>query len=156
MVHVLDTSSFKVLSHYYSAHFPSVWEGIDLLVAEKKLIAVSEVFQELQKGGNKQFILDWATENKKIFLPPTNVESSFIADIFAIKKFQDLIGLKARGQATPIADPFIIASAKIRKGCVVTEEVDKPNSAKIPTICKHFNIDCTNIEGLMKREQWEF
>lgn len=156
MVYVLDTSSFRVLGHYFPDHFPTVWNRIDLLVSENKLISVREVFEELKNAGNRQFILDWAENNRGIFLRPTQQEALFISKIFSVQKFQELVTVKARGRATPVADPFIIACAKIKNGCVITEEAFKPNSGKIPNVCEHFGIDCTNIEGLMKKERWQF
>ncbi len=80
----------------------------------------------------------------------------FISQIFSVQHFQNLVGKKQRLKGTPVADPFIIACAKIKNGCVITEEAFKPNAAKIPNICKYFNVDCTNVEGLMQREGWRF
>lgn len=54
------------------------------------------------------------------------------------------------------ADPFLIAKAKIMDCTVVTEESFKPTSAKIPNICKHFNVKCINLEGFMELEKWKF
>jgi hypothetical protein len=56
----------------------------------------------------------------------------------------------------PVADPFVIACAKIRGGTVVTEERLKPNAARIPNICQHFGIPCTNLEGFMQLMGWNF
>jgi hypothetical protein len=80
----------------------------------------------------------------------------FIAEIFSIKNFRNLVSEKAILKGNPVADPFIIACAKIRSGCVVTEEAFKPNAPKIPTVCQHFSIDCTNVQVLMEREGWKF
>jgi hypothetical protein len=44
-----------------------------------------------------------------------------------------------------------IASARVRGGCVVTEEANKPNAAKIPNVCEHFGIHWTNVEGFWKQ-----
>ena len=56
----------------------------------------------------------------------------------------------------PCADPFIIAFPEIINGCVVTEEKEKPNAPNIPNVCEHFNIECTNLQGFMEREDWKF
>lgn len=145
MVYIFDTSSFKVLGNYFPKSFPTVWQKIDLLVSEGKLKSVREVLKEVEYGNNKQ-----------IFLPPTAQETLFIAEIFSIRNFKDLVSEKARLQGKPVADPFIIACAKIKNGCVITEEALKPNAPKIPTVCQHFSIDCTNVQGLMEREGWQF
>jgi hypothetical protein len=55
-----------------------------------------------------------------------------------------------------VADPFVIACAKIHDGTVVTEEQFKPNAAKIPNVCQHFNIPCVDLEGFMKQQAWSF
>ena len=55
-----------------------------------------------------------------------------------------------------MADPFVIARAKILSGCVVTEEKFKEGAAKIPNICKHFNIECIELKDFMVRQEWQF
>ena len=32
----------------------------------------------------------------------------------------------------------------------------KKNAAKIPNVCEHFGVHCTNVEGFMERESWTF
>lgn len=155
MIYVFDTNSFRVLSHYFPEIFPTVWENINLMVSNGNFISVREVYNELERG-SPSFIIDWAKENKKIFFTPTQNEMIFVSQIFAVPHFQNLVTKKQRLKGTPVADPFMIAAAKVKKGCVVTEEVLKPNAAKIPNVCQHFNIDCTNIQGFMKREDWKF
>lgn len=156
MVYVFDTSSFRVFGHYFPHRFPTIWDNINALVDEKRLISVREVFNELNAGGNRPFLLDWIKSNKKIFLIPTQEEMIFVREIFSIPHFQNLVLQKQRLKGTPVADPFIIASAKVKHGCVVTEETRKPTAAKIPNICEHFGIDWTNVEGFMEKEGWEF
>jgi len=156
MVYVFDTSSFRVFGHYFPHRFPTIWDNFNTLVTEARLISVREVFNELNAGGNKPFILDWIKVNKKIFLMPTQEEMIFVSEIFSIPHFQNLVSQKQRLKGTPVADPFIIACAKEKNGCVVTEETMKLNAARIPNICKHFYIDCINVEGFMEREAWEF
>ena len=56
----------------------------------------------------------------------------------------------------PVADPFVIARAKISGACVVTQEKKTDNAAKIPNVCDHFGIRCINLEGFMEKESWKF
>ena len=81
---------------------------------------------------------------------------NFVNSIFQIPHFQYLVSAKQRLKGNPVADPFVIAAARIKEGCVVTEEDKKKNSARIPNICDHFNIPCTNVEGFMEMENWKF
>ncbi len=52
--------------------------------------------------------------------------------------------------------PYIIARAKIEKASVVTMEKYKDNAAKIPNICKRFNVPCFTLEEFMAEEKWKF
>lgn len=157
MLYVFDTNSFTVLRHYFPDHFPSVWEKIGLLVFQEQFISVLEVFRELEAGGNRHpFIFEWIKENRRIFFEPTTDEMIFISEIFKIKKFQELVNQKQRLKSSPVADPFVIACARVRGGYVVTEEVFKENSGKIPNVFEHFQIDYTNVQGFMNREGWKF
>lgn len=70
--------------------------------------------------------------------------------------FQNLVTERNRLTGRPIADPFVIALAEAINGCVVTQEKEKPNAAKIPNVCDHFDIECTNLQGFMEREGWKF
>ena len=101
-------------------------------------------------------IWPWAQENKQIFEPPTDDETAFVVQIFSVAHFQALIGGKQILQGRPVADPFLIASAGVRKGCVVTEEEWKKNAGKIPNVCEHFKVECTNVEGFLNFNKWTF
>ncbi len=156
MIYVFDTSSLNILKDYYPERFPSFWVKFDKLVTEGIVVSVSEVFVELEGKVDRRHIQEWITTNRKIFLPPTPEESLFISEIFAVPHFQYLIKPKYLLTSTAIADPFVIASAKVKQGCVVTEEEIKDNGAKIPNVCKHFGVECENLEGFLKRQNWQF
>jgi Domain of unknown function (DUF4411) len=50
------------------------------------------------------------------------------------------------------ADPFIIARAAVENRTVVTMELFKQNAARIPNICRHFNVRCMTLEEFMVAE----
>lgn len=156
MIYVFDTSSFRVLRNFYPARFPSFWDGFNPLVAQGDVVSVREVRRELELLLDKPHLREWVTNHESLFLQPSSEEMGFVAKIFAIPHFQGLIGEKQRLNGSPVADPFVIASAKVRRGCVVNEERLRPNAAKIPNVCQHFGIQCTNLEGFMQRLGWSF
>ena len=156
MIYVFDTSAFIVLKHYFPARFPSLWAGLDKLVASGEVVSVREVLNELSSYNDADFIQVWATNNKGIFAKPTNPELTVVQQILAVPHFQALIGKTALLKGTPVADPFVIAAASIAKGTVVTQEKLKENAAKIPNVCKHFNVTCTDLEGFMTAQGWSF
>lgn len=165
MIYVFDTSSIRSLQHFYPRVFKSIWDGLDYLVSEQRLISTREVFNELERQAVSEEVLKWARDNKALFTTPSAAELQFVATIFQIKHFQSLIGVQQRLKGTPVADPFVIACAKINKGTVVTEEgwlrpskslTPKSNAAKIPNVCAHFKVPCVDLEAFMQQQGWEF
>jgi hypothetical protein len=156
MIYVFDTSSLIVLKNFYPVTFPTLWSQFNQLVADGKVISVREVKRELSDRNDSDVIEDWARDNTSIFLTPSVQESSYVREIFSVAHFQSLVSEKARLKGTPVADPFVIALAAVRSATVVTEERLKPNAAKIPNICQHFGVSCTNLEGFMSQQNWSF
>lgn len=165
MSYVFDTSSLRSLQHFYPRVFKSIWDGLDELVARQELISTREVFNELERQAVSDEVLKWAKHHKAMFSTPTGAELLFVAEIFKIKHFQGLIGAQQRLKGTPVADPFVIACARINQATVVTEEgwqrggkslALKPNAAKIPNVCAHFKIPCVDLEEFMHQQGWTF
>jgi hypothetical protein len=156
MIYVFDTSSFSELKHFYPGVFKSIWAGFDDLVQQQRLISTREVWNEIQRGNADQHTNTWLKGRKEIFTTPDGVELQFVTKIFQVRHFQGLIGEQQRLKGTPVADPFVIACAKIRNGIVVTEERLKPNAAKIPNVCEHFGIPCVDLETFMHQQDWSF
>jgi hypothetical protein len=156
MIYVFDSSSFIVLSHYFPERFPSFWKRFDELVSKQRIISVREAYKELDVGVSKPHLRDWITVNKQIFVPPTAEETEFVREIFSVPHYQQLVKPKQRLTSNPVADPFVIAAAKMRNCCVVTEEAKKDNAARIPNVCEHFGVSFLGLEGMMEHENWEF
>lgn len=156
MIYVFDTSSIRSLQHFYPSVFKTIWGGLDTLIQQQNLISTREVWNELERQNVSADVLAWAKQNKQIFTTPAAAELQFVAQIFQIKHFQSLIGEQQRLKGTPVADPFVIACAKIKGGTVVTEERLKPTAAKIPNVCQHFNVPCIDLERFMQQQDWAF
>jgi len=150
MKYVFDSDSLiNLFRHYYPERFPTLWEQFDALVLKGKLISVREVFNEI--GSSEDSLGTWAKEQKNIlFLESTVEELKFVSEIFQVLHFQAMIRKQERLKGKPVADPFVIARAKISGACVVTQEKKTENAAKIPNVCDHFGIRCINLEGFME------
>jgi hypothetical protein len=155
MIYVFDTGAFIRLNSYYPDVFPGFWQKFDQTVAAGDIVSTREVLRELDRE-DPDHVLVWAKRNMEVFTTPTADETSFVGRILAVQHFQQIIGTKARLTGTPVADPFVIACAACRGGTVVTEEKEKPNSAKIPNVCVHFGVDCMNLERFMRAIGWSF
>ena len=156
MSYVFDTSSFSVFQNYYPSQFPGLWRRLDSEVQGGRIISVREVRRELESLNRAKHLDNWITANREIFAPSSEEEMAFVAEIFQVQHFEQIVRRKQLLEGTPVADPFVIAAAKVRQWCVVTQESSKPNAAGIPNVCNHFQLDCTNLEGFMTRESWVF
>lgn len=156
MVFVFDTNSLEVLGNYYPERFPTFWEKFETAVESGEVISVREVYSEIERLKRNQQLWNWIQGHREMFVTPTAEETQFVREIFKVQHFQNLVGATQRLRGWPVADPFIIAVAQVRTGCVVTEEMYKPNAAKIPNVCSHFNIEWTNVEGFLARKGWRF
>ncbi|MGH8557308.1 MAG: PIN domain-containing protein [Methylococcales bacterium] len=165
MIYVFDTSSIRTVQHFYPRVFKTIWDGLDKLVEQHSLISTREAFNELERQAVSDDVLKWTKKHKFLFTTPTGPELQFVAEIFTVKHFQGLIGTQQRLKGTPVADPFVIACARINKGTVVTDEgwqhpgnplMLKPNAAKIPNVCAHFKIPCNDLEEFMHQQGWTF
>jgi hypothetical protein len=155
-MYVLDTSPLLILfKSYYRARFPRLWERFDGLVADRRVVSTREVLRECTDGPVDSLRL-WAEGQGHFFHVPVAAEAQFVAQIYAVRHFQQNIEQKKLLKGGRNADPFVIAKAAIEGRCVVTMEELKPNSAKIPNICAHFGVECVTLEQFMEREGWQF
>lgn len=155
MIYVFDSSSLiHLFRYYYLERFPTLWENFDNLATNGSIISVREVQKEIE--GQEDRLSVWSKNRQDFFSFPTSDEFDFVSKIFEVKHFQSLIRKKEQYQGKPVADPFVIAKAYLIEGCVITQESSKPNAAKIPNVCTHFNIACVNIEKFMENESWTF
>lgn len=83
-------------------------------------------------------------------MPINDIIMLFVQEIFKVEHFQIIISRKNLLSGKPVADPFVIAKAKVIDGTVVTNESYKPHGAKIPNICEYFNVKCANLEKFME------
>ena len=156
MRYVFDSDSLiDLFRHYYPERFPTLWEKFDVLVSAGKLLSVREVFNEI--GSKEDSLANWAKQNTNIlFLESTTEELKFVSEIFQVRHFQAMIRKQERLKGKPVADPFVIARAKISGACVVTQEKNTEKASKIPNVCEYFKIPCINLEGFMEKENWTF
>lgn len=157
--YVLDDNTIsQIYLAFYKDRFPSFWRRFDDLVVSGRATSVRAVELELNRLPKVSFAVpELKRLNRDFFSTPTSDEQNFVARIFEVPHFHNLINAKAKQTGREVADPYIIAKAGASMDmCVVTEEKFSPNAAKIPNVCDRFDVDCINLEGLMQREGWQF
>jgi hypothetical protein len=124
-------------------------------VADGRIISTREVRRECVDGP-VETLRDWAGEREEFFHIPGAAEGAFVGQIYGVVHFQQNIEQRKLLRGGRNADPIVIAKAASEGRGVVTMEEFKPNGAKIPNICRHFEVECLSLEEFMEREGWEF
>ncbi len=157
MIYVLDASALRVMKNYYPGTFQSFWENLGELVAAGRVTSTLQVMKEILAQSVSSFISDWVGSHEAIFTVPTTREMAFVREIFKVPHFRGLVEKKSLLTGGPAADAWVIARAQaLDGGCVVSQELPKPHSSKIPTVCAAFSIPCCTVEEWMKAEGWVF
>lgn len=155
-MYVFDTSPLSTLfKNYYPGRFPTLWERFDALVANDSIVSTREVLREAEDGPVEALRL-WTVDHHDLFHIPNAAEGAYVAQIYGVGHFQQNIEQQKLLKGGRNADPFVIAKAAVEGRCVVTMELFKPNSAKIPNICGHFGVQCLTLEQFMEQEGWQF
>ena|SRR5579871_1082688 len=153
MAYCIDTSAILDgwVRYYPRDVFPTLWEKLEELIGLGRLVAPDEVLRELSKNDDE--LHEWARLQIGLFCPLE--EEIQIATAEILGAFPKLVN-NERNRS--VADPFVIAVAKVRKLSVVTGEKRKGNLArpKIPDVCEVYGIKCLTFLDLMKTEGWKF
>ena len=154
--YIFDTNVFRSLGFYYPNRFPTIWEKINELTSLNLLRSVKEVQREIESNCPSGHVLDWVKTHHHIFMRPTEEELKIISEIFKKEQFRGLIRKSNILKGLPVADPFIVAAAKVYFACVITQESLKTGGARIPTLCKELEIDCRDLEGFLELEDLKY
>jgi hypothetical protein len=155
-VYIFDTNVFRSLGYYYPNRFPTIWKRINELSEIGLIRSVREAQREIELNCPFKHILDWVSEHHSIFMKPSDEELKIVAEIFKKNQFRGLIRKSNILKGLPVADPFIVAAAKVYCACVITQESLKAGGARIPTLCNELDIDCNDLEGFLELENLEY
>ncbi len=131
-------------------HFPALWERMDALVAEQRLLIIEEVLEELRK--RKSAARTWCESHPDahVGIETVDAEADEIAEKFPF------LTKPGRGRA----DGWVIALAKKYRLTVVTNE--KPTGSrqdrrpKIPDVCALMGIPVLQMQHIARVEGWRF
>jgi hypothetical protein len=158
-VYCADASSLiKLKQDFRGSVFPTLWERVEKLIQDGKLIAANEVLEEIKKD---DVLGPWAKKNKKMFRKLDQKQVELATEVAT--QFSELA---KPGRFGPAADPFVVALARAEcqassgsllataSQCVVVTEERGPN--KIPGACKHYGVKCLTLIDLFEHEGWKF
>lgn len=160
LIYSMDTSGWTSLKRGYPAgSFPSLWQKVDYLAKNNRLISPDQVYAELEKQDDE--LLKWAKLHKEIFLKLDDEQVAVGLQIVA-----DYPSLVNSLKQTPDADPFVISLAIVQRKrstllgdeCIVVsaEKRGSPQKYKIPDVCAHLDIRHFTVLDVIAEEGWTF
>ena len=136
--YVIDACSLIEAAHNYNmkkSAFAHIWEAFDKEIANGNLLSSIEIYEELKDDD----LAEWAKLHKEAFLPLTKEVQDKTKEI--LEKYPNIIKLRSRKNSN--GDPFLIATALVVEGVVVTNEGTKNNG--IPSVCQGLGIEYMNL-----------
>jgi hypothetical protein len=149
---VWDTSALIAawVERYPPDILPPLWDKVAGAIRQGEMIAPEEVERELKSRSTdlREFLL-----RQNGFFVPT--DAAVLTEVSAILSIhQKLVMARKRASA---ADPFVIATARLRGGAVVTEEGrGSPAKPKITDVCEAYGIRCVGLLDAIRLMGWRF
>jgi hypothetical protein len=147
----IDSSGVLDLFRYYPPDvFPTIWAQMETAVGNKAILAIDEVYRELEKKDDIAF--QWLKARRTIVIDLETTIQQRVAALLAVHpRLADTRKNRSSG------DPFVIALAQVRGLSVVTGEkpsgiLAKPN---IPDVCAALKIPWMNVLAMFRQEGWK-
>lgn len=157
MIFFLDSSVFiEGRKNYYAPDICSAfWRWLSAECSSNPNIrSIQDVLDEL-KAGNDDLPMWVQTRLPKDFFMPTTRDVDIVNER---RRMQDALECRTDLKSAKLrnflakADLWLIAAAKIKDGCVVTNERAKPGqgSIKIPSVAEYFGVKSCTIFDVMR------
>ena len=164
--YLLDTNIF-IQSHrstYPLDVIPSFWNKIEELAKSGVIISIDKVKKEIfEKSSHEDELQDWCLLNlEDDFFVDTSPEINSYVEIITWASSQSSHYKQSAIDEfleTDLADPWLIAYAKVHKCKIVTFEVSNPDMRrriKIPEPCKHFNVEYITLIEMFRELKVSF
>ena len=131
--------------------FTTLWGNVEGLIAAGAVRAVDVVRDELTKRDDE--VSGWARGQGGLFVPLDEPIQQATREILAAHP-----RLMGKGGGRNAADPFVIGLARVQGATVVSEETPSGNLDKprIPDVCEALSVDCLNMIGFLRQQDWSF
>jgi hypothetical protein len=131
---------------------PGFWKEIERLAQIRAVFASMEVLNELKRMDDD--LAKWAGQHKNMFVEPEKQVQAEMKII--VSRF---LGLSNLDGGKSVADPWVIALAKVHHGVVVTEEGPSRSPGTkphIPDVCNSLGIKCMSALQFIRAQKWIF
>ena len=154
-IYFVDTNEWINLNRYYPRGvFAGLWENIESLIAEGRILSPKEVLDEIERGHDE--LVEWCRAHRNMFL---NTDKLIGQVQKILKEHPTLVNPNARHES---ADPYLIALAASYKDnilgqspiIVTDEKVD--NKSRIPYAAKDNGVQTCKLMEMVQKEGWTF
>lgn len=160
MIYLIDSNIFiEAKNRYYGFDFcPAFWDFLDKEISKTTIFSIKEVYTELSKGDDDLAL--WIKDRKdtSFFIPVDDEETQ--KEFMKIAQYvQSNFSQEEVNKFLSVADPWLIAKAKVLGATIVTHEVLAPintKKVKIPNICAYFGINYSNPFNMLRDLGAEF
>lgn len=146
-IYVMDACALIDAAKEYNMSkktFLPIWEAFDELIKNGELITSAEILDELKDDD----LINWSKEHKGFFVPLSKEIQEQVSVVLG--KYPTLIKMKSTSNSN--GDPFLIATAIVNNGCVITNERsgdEKTGDYHIPNVCKGFDIAYMDLHSFL-------
>lgn len=146
-VYVIDACALIDAAKEYNMSkktFSPIWEAFEELINNGQLITSTEIHDELKDDD----LIAWSKKHKELFVPLTEKIQEQVFEV--LKKYPTLIKMKSTSNSN--GDPFLVATAIVNNGCIITNERpgdEKTGDYHIPNVCKGFDIPYMNLHAFI-------
>lgn len=153
-MYLLDSNTYiQAKNLQYDMDFcPAYWDWLDYQYEKGMVASISSVYDELVQKGDS--LSNWVKDRKSHFLPVTATDIQHkMSDVAEYVANQDQKDAANISNFLSGADPWLIASAIVKNGTIVTYERLAGNESKrvkIPNVCEHFNVPYMNAYDLLR------
>jgi len=151
LAYSIDSSGILDLFRYYPPDvFPTIWTQMDAASSSGTVLAIDEVYRELEKKDDAAF--QWLKSRRAMVVDLDGaVQQRVTAILHSHPRLVDTRKNRSSG------DPFVIALAQVRGLSVVTGEkptgvLAKPN---IPDVCAALKVPWLNVLSMFRTEGWK-
>lgn len=159
-MYLLDANTYIQAKnlHYQMSFCPAYWSWLDQQYKASLLMSIQAVYEELADGNDE--LSEWVKDRKNHFIPASRDDiQERLAEV--AQYVAELDGKKQEFVAEFLskADPWLVATAAVVGGTVVTHEIPVPENSskvKIPNICEVFGVPYITTFQLLNQLEAQF
>ena len=146
-----DSSALIGIDQRPAATAAAFWAALSAMAADGRAIIIELVLDELSAKPDEVFRRTAALRGTRAFVPSAAFRTGSLARSLDEVK-ADFLRMSRRRRGRERADAWIVAHARTTPSTIVMTEESTRTSNKIPAACRHYGVECINLEEFLRRE----